>query len=57
MKELWESQFLLLLKYCPKQFEIIGAFNHGKDGPWDFATATVDGVEKYKRLAIRKKQN
>lgn len=44
-------------KYCPEQFEIIGVFNHGKDGPWDFATATVDGVEKYKRLAIRKKQN
>lgn len=42
-------------KYCPEQFEIIGVFNHGKDGPWDFATATVDGVEKYKRLAIRKK--
>lgn len=44
-------------KYCPEQFEIIGVFNHGKDGPWNFATATVDGVEKYKRLAIRKKQN
>lgn len=44
-------------KYCPEQFEIIGVFNHGKDGPWDFATATVDGVERYKRLAIRKRVN
>lgn len=42
-------------KYSPEQFEIIGVFNHGKDGPWDFATATVNGVDKYKRLAIRKK--
>jgi len=33
--------------------EILGVFNHGSDGPWDFATATVDGVDKYKRLAIR----
>lgn len=39
-------------KYCPEQFEIIGVFNHGKDGPWDFATCTICGVEKYKRLAI-----
>ena len=43
-------------KYNPDQFEIVGVFNHGKDGPWDFATATVNGVDKYKRLAIRKKQ-
>ena len=41
-------------KYCPSQFEIIGVFNHGKDGPWDFATATIEGVDKYKRLAIRR---
>lgn len=40
-------------KYCPAQFELLGVFNHGKDGPWDFATATVNGVEKFKRLAIR----
>lgn len=43
-------------KYNPEQFEIVGVFNHGKDGPWDFATATINGVDKYKRLAIRKKQ-
>lgn len=41
-------------KYCPEQFEILGVFNHGSDGPWDFATATVNGVDKYKRLAIRR---
>lgn len=39
-------------KYCPEQFEILGVFNHGSDGPWDFATATIRGVEKFKRLAI-----
>ena len=42
-------------KYNPTQFEIIGVFNHGKDGPWDYATATINGIDKYKRLAIRKK--
>lgn len=35
-------------------FEILGVFNNGSDGTWDFATATIDGVNKYKRLAIRK---
>ena len=43
-------------KYCPEQFDIIGVFNHGKDGPWDFATATIDGIDRYERLAISKKQ-
>lgn len=42
-------------KYNPDQFELLGVFNHGKDGPWDFAVAKVNGIEKYKRLAIRKK--
>lgn len=41
-------------KYDPSQFEILGVFNHGKDGPWDFAQASVNGVWKYKRLAIRR---
>ena len=40
-------------KYCPEQFEIIGVFNHGSDGPWDFAPARINGIDKYKRLAIR----
>ena len=44
-------------KYCPEQFELLGVFNHGKDGPWDFATATIDGVDKFKRLAIRHRRN
>ena len=44
-------------KYCPEQFELLGVFNHGKDGPWDFATATIDGVDRFKRLAIRHKRN
>lgn len=42
-------------KYCPEQFEILGAFNHGKDGPWDFAPCNVGGTAKYKRIAIRRK--
>lgn len=41
-------------KYCPEQFEILGIFNHGSDGPWDFATATTKGVNKFKRIAIKR---
>ena len=41
-------------KYCPDQFEILGVFNHGSDGPWDFAPARVEGIEKYKRLAVQR---
>ena len=41
-------------KYCPEQFEILGVFNHGSDGPWNLATATVNGIDKYKRLAIKR---
>ncbi|MBQ6482304.1 MAG: hypothetical protein IJI45_14405, partial [Anaerolineaceae bacterium] len=42
-------------KYCPEQFELLGVFNHGSDGPWDFAPARCRGTECYKRLAIRAK--
>lgn len=43
-------------KYCPEQFEILGVFNHGSDGPWDFAPARVNETEKYKRIAIKHRQ-
>lgn len=43
-----------LNKYCPDQFEILGVFNHGSDGPWDLAVSKVNGIGKYKRLAIKK---
>ena len=42
-------------KHDPEQFEIIGLFNHGKDGPWDFCTPIVNGVAKFKRIAIRRR--
>ena len=42
-------------KYNPYQFELIGVFNHGSDGEWDFAKCIVNGKEKFKRLAIRRK--
>ena len=44
-------------QYCPEQFELVGVFNHGKDGPWDFAKCSVGGVEKYKRVAIRRRKD
>jgi len=43
-------------KYCPEQFEIVGEFNHGKDGPFDFCTPSVDGKVIFKRIAIRRKR-
>ena len=39
----------------PEQYEIVGVFNHGCDGPWDLSKCLINGEEKYKRLAIRKK--
>lgn len=39
----------------PDQFDLVGVFNHGCDGPWDFAKSIVDGKERFKRIAIRKK--
>lgn len=42
-------------KYNPDQFEIVGEFNHGKDGDFDLAVPTINGKSVYKRIAIRKK--
>jgi len=43
-------------KYCPDQFEILGVFNHGKDHEFDLAVPLIDGVAKFKRLAIKIKK-
>lgn len=42
-------------KYCPEQFEIVGEFNHGKDGEFDLAEPSIDGKVIFKRLAVRLK--
>lgn len=42
-------------KLNPVQFELVGLFNHGCDGPWDYAKPIVNGKERFKRIAIRKK--
>lgn len=44
-------------KYNPDQFEIVGEFNHGKDGDFDLAIPTIDGKLVYKRIAIRRREN
>jgi hypothetical protein len=44
-------------RHNPDQFDIVGVFNHGCDGPWDLAKCLIDGNEKYKRLAIRKRKD
>lgn len=43
-------------KYNPDQFEIVGEFNHGKDGDFDLALPSVNGKVHFKRIAIRRKQ-
>lgn len=43
-------------RYNPDQFEIVGEFNHGKDGPFDLAKPVVNGKTLFKRIAIRRKQ-
>lgn len=43
-------------KYNPDQFEIVGEFNHGKDGSFDLALPLINGKVRFKRIAIRRKQ-
>lgn len=44
-----------LAHHCQEQFEIVGEFNHGCDSVYDLAVPLVNGVNKYKRVAIRLK--
>lgn len=46
-----------LNKYNPEQFELIGVINHGSDGNWDLCKCMINGKEKFKRLAIRKRKS
>lgn len=42
-----------LSKYNPKQFEIVGEFNHGSDNKFDLAKPIIKGKELYPRIAIK----
>jgi len=42
-------------KYNPKQFEIVGEFNNGSDSELDLAKPIISGVQKYSRIAIRRR--
>lgn len=44
-----------LVKINPVQFEIIGELNHGSDNKYDYARPIVNGVLKYTRLLIKRK--
>jgi hypothetical protein len=44
-------------KYNPDQFDIIGEFNNGSDSDLDLAKPIIDGVQKYSRIAIRRKKS
>ncbi len=43
-------------KYNPDQFEIVGILNHGCDSEYDFAKPILNGIEKFPRIIIRRKQ-
>ena len=43
-------------KYNPEQFEIVGEFNNGSDSNLDLAKPIIDGVQKYSRIAIRRRK-
>ena len=43
-------------KYNPNQFEIVGKIDNGSDSDFDFCKPFVNGVEKFKRLVIRRKK-
>ena len=43
-------------KYNPNQFEIVGKIDNGLDSDFDFCKPFVNGVEKFKRLVIRRKK-
>lgn len=44
-------------KYNPNQFEIVGEFNNGSDSELDLAKPIINGVQKYSRIAIRKRMH
>lgn len=43
-------------KYNPEQFEIVGVINHGSDGDWDLCKCVINGKEKFKRIAIKRRK-
>ena len=43
-------------KYNPNQFEIVGKIDNGSDSDFDFCKPFVNGIEKFKRLVIRRKK-
>lgn len=45
-----------LSRYNPDQFEIVGVFSHGCDNKYDLAKPIINGKEKYKRIAIKRKK-
>jgi hypothetical protein len=43
-----------LTNYCPDQFEIVGTIGAG--GDFNVGKAIINGVEKYKRILVKAKQ-
>lgn len=44
----------ILLAINPKQFQVVGEFNHGTDSIYDLAKPIVNGKEQFPRIAIRR---
>lgn len=43
-----------LYQYNPDQFEIVGELNHGCDNKYDLGRPTINGVDKYVRILIKR---
>ena len=39
-----------------KWFKVVGVINHGSDGDWDLCKCIINGKEKFKRIAIRRRK-
>ena len=44
----------VLLAINPKQFQVVGEFNHGTDSIYDLARPVISGKEQFPRIAIRR---
>ena len=44
----------ILLAINPKQFQVVGEFNHGTDSIYDLARPVINGKEQFPRIAIRR---
>ena len=55
LRPIWGVPITFLNVYNDKQFEIVGTV--GAAGEFNYAKSTVNGVDIYKRILIKRKQD